>query len=211
MLEFQLRSAIQGPSSAVRCSCFLLCRAVLLIATFYPESWSPGRNKIETVLGIRFLFWKKKRKGAPHPRECETVPQWALILAPEFACPQDRVIDLITKQLGHLHSWETIAALPFSAQHPAPRGRGEKGWRMFVVVFVLWVFCLQGQSLCSAGQAQCKDHKKNVPWIKNEQLLEIPFSYSLGSIQHSKVTLQSKSSKVLALYKMQSLTCSAFT
>lgn len=70
-------------------------------------------------------------------------------------------------------------------------GRGEKGWRMFVVVFVFRVFCLQGQSLCSAGQAQCKDHK-NLPWIKNEQLLKIPFSYSLGSMQHSKVTFQSK-------------------
>lgn len=127
MLEFQLRSAIQGPSSAARCSCFLLCRAVLLIVTFYPESWSPGRNKIETVLGIRFLFLKKQGKELHTQGNVKQWPQWALILAPKFACSQDQVIDLITKQLGHLHSQETIAALPLLCTAPSTSGERREG------------------------------------------------------------------------------------
>lgn len=96
-----------------------------------------------------------------------------------------------------------------STQHEGEGG--EKGWRMFVVVFVLWIFCLQGHSLCSAGQAQCKNHKKNLPWIKNEQLFKIPFF--LFSWQHAaqQGNFSKQASKVLTLYKMQSLTCSAFT
>ena len=70
--------------------------------------------------------------------------------------------------------------------------RGKKGWRLFVVLFVLQVFCLQRQSLCSADQVLHKDHQKNLPWIKNEQCLKIPFSYCLSSMQHSKVTFQRK-------------------
>lgn len=88
-------------------------------------------------------------------------PQWALILAPEFACPKVQLIDLITKQLGRLQSLETISALPLLGT--APSMRGEEARRVGECL-LLYLCCVlfTGQSLCSAGQAQCKDHK-NLP------------------------------------------------
>lgn len=165
------------------------------MAIFYPESWSPGRSKMETVLEIRFLFLEKQGREVHTQGSVKEWPQWALILAPEFACPQNQLINIITNywSFAVIGNKRCSAVALHSTQHEGEGG--EKGWRMFVVVFVLWIFCLQGHSLCSAGQAQCKNHKKNLPWIKNEQLFKIPFSYSLGSMQHSKVTFQSKPQK----------------
>jgi len=75
------------------------------MAPLYPESWSPGGKKMETVLWIRFLSLKNKE--SPHPRKCETVASMAFDFQNEkwnLPDPKPKLINPMTKQLCCLQS-----------------------------------------------------------------------------------------------------------
>lgn len=183
MLEFQLRSAIQGPSSAARCSCFLLCRAVLLIVTFYPESWSPGRNKIETVLGIRFLFLKKTRKGTPHPRECETVASMGFDFSSKVCLlprPSNRSYYKAAGSFALIGNHRCSATALHSTQHQWGEARRAGGCLLYLCCehFVYRVnhYAQQAKHSVKIIRRTCHELKMNNCWRSHFPILSAAYS-----------------------------------
>lgn len=101
---------------------FSSVQGMMLMATFNPESWSPGRIEMETVFGIRFLLLEKQGKEVHTQGSVKQWSQWALILAPEFACPPKPTNKYYYKAAG-LFASETHTALPLLCTALSMRGK----------------------------------------------------------------------------------------